>query len=56
MKRAIFVALPGLVLCGLGLIAFAFFRFSWVSLIVGLPLLALGGAVLLGKESHGQTA
>ena len=47
MKKAIFVALPGLALCLLGLSALAVFRISWGSLIVGLPLLALGGAVLL---------
>lgn len=47
MKKAIFVALPGLTLCLLGLIALAFFRISWGSLIVGLPLFALGGGVLL---------
>lgn len=47
MKKAIFISLPGLALCLLGLIAIAFFRFSWGSLIVALPLLALGGGVLL---------
>lgn len=47
MKKAVFVALPGTALAILGLVALAIFRFSWGSLIVGLPLLALGGGVLL---------
>ncbi|QYJ01663.1 DUF3592 domain-containing protein [Thalassovita mediterranea] len=47
MKRAIFTALPGIALTVMGLVALAVFRFSWASLLVGLPLLALGGGVLL---------